>query len=101
MAAFRRVAGGIAIAAALASVPLLGGAATASADRGVDWGAPGPGLGGWGGPASGLGLQPGLGWGAPGIGILPGPGLGGWGGPASGLGLLPGAGFGLPGPGVF
>ncbi|MCP9275913.1 hypothetical protein [Mycolicibacterium arenosum] len=44
--------------------------------------------------------DPGIGWGAPGPGILPGPGLGGFGGPASGLGLLPGAGFGLPGPGL-
>lgn len=44
--------------------------------------------------------DPGVGWGAPGPGILPGPGLGGFGGPASGLGLLPGAGFGLPGVGL-
>ena len=44
--------------------------------------------------------HPGIGWGAPGPGILPGPGLGGFGGPASGLGQLPGAGFGLPGPGL-
>ncbi|HZN78863.1 MAG TPA: hypothetical protein VFC01_04105, partial [Mycobacterium sp.] len=36
------------------------------------------------------GADPGIGWGAPGPGILPGPGLGGWGGPASGLGVLPG-----------
>jgi len=41
--------------------------------------------------------DPGIGWGAPGPGILPGLGFGGFGGPASGLGLLPGAGFGLPG----
>jgi hypothetical protein len=44
--------------------------------------------------------DPGIGWGAPGPGILPGPGLGGFGGPASGLGLLPGIGWGLPGVGV-
>ena len=44
--------------------------------------------------------DPGIGWGAPGPGILPGPGLGGVGGPLSGLGVLPGAGFGLPGVGV-
>jgi hypothetical protein len=44
--------------------------------------------------------DPGIGWGAPGPGILPGLGLGGFGGPASGLGLLPGAGFGLPGVGL-
>ncbi|CAN5799251.1 hypothetical protein BH10ACT9_BH10ACT9_48470 [soil metagenome] len=45
--------------------------------------------------------DPGLGWGAPGPGILPGPGLGGIGGPASGLGVLPGAGWGAPGPGLI
>jgi hypothetical protein len=39
--------------------------------------------------------DPGIGWGAPGPGILPGPGHGGFGGPASGLGLLPGVGWGL------
>jgi hypothetical protein len=44
--------------------------------------------------------DPGIGWGAPGPGILPGPGLGGFGGPASGLGLLPGLGWGLPGIGL-
>ncbi|MCX2928861.1 hypothetical protein ORI20_01145 [Mycobacterium sp. CVI_P3] len=44
--------------------------------------------------------DPGLGWGAPGPGILPGLGFGGVGGPASGLGVLPGAGLGAPGPGL-
>lgn len=81
--------------------------AVAAADPGIGWGAPGPGilpgpgLGGFGGPASGLGLFPGAGWGAPGPGLLPGPGLGGVGGPASGLGIFPGAGWGLPGPGLI
>jgi hypothetical protein len=103
----RRVAGGLAIAAALAAVPLFVGSPVANADPGIGWGAPGPGilpgpgLGGVGGPASGLGLLPGLGLGAPGVGVLPGPGLGGFGGPGSGLGLLPGFGIGLPGAGVF
>jgi hypothetical protein len=46
------------------------------------------------------GADPGIGWGAPGPGILPGPGLGGVGGPLSGLGVLPGVGWGLPGVGV-
>lgn len=45
--------------------------------------------------------DPGIGWGAPGPGVLPGPGLGGVGGPASGLGTLPGAGLGAPGPGLI
>ncbi|MCV7346760.1 hypothetical protein [Mycolicibacterium rhodesiae] len=45
--------------------------------------------------------DPGLGWGAPGPGILPGLGFGGVGGPASGLGLLPGAGLGAPGAGLL
>ncbi len=87
--------------AALAALSLAGVSGVASADPGIGWGAPGPGilpgpgLGGFGGPASGLGVLPGLGWGLPGIG------LGGVGGPASGLGVLPGWGIGLPGPGVF
>lgn len=45
--------------------------------------------------------DPGVGWGAPGPGILPGLGFGGVGGPASGLGVLPGAGLGAPGAGVL
>lgn len=103
----RRAAGGFAIVTALSCAPLLLSTGTASADPGIGWGAPGPGilpgpgLGGFGGPASGLGLLPGAGFGAPGPGLLPGPGRGGLGGPASGLGLLPGLGFGAPGPGVF
>lgn len=72
----RRAAGRLATVAVLTCAPLLFGTATATADPGIGWGAPGP-------------------------GILPGPGLGGFGGPASGLGLLPGLGFGAPGPGVF
>ena len=52
---------------------------------------PGMGAGGAGGPASGLGVQPGMGYGRPGVGA------GGVGGPASGLGVLPGAGFGRAG----
>ncbi|MCV7359112.1 hypothetical protein H7K04_27110 [Mycolicibacterium fluoranthenivorans] len=62
---------------------------------------PGIGVGGAGGPASGLGVLPGVGLGARGVGLLPGVGLGGAGGPASGLGILPGWGIGLPGPGVI
>lgn len=97
----RRVAGVLMGAAALIAVSMATGSGVASADPGIGWGAPGPGilpgpgLGGFGGPASGLGVLPGLGWG------LPGPGVGGFGGPGSGLGLLPGLGWGLPGPGVF
>ena len=45
-----------------------------------------------GGPLSGLGVRPGLGFGAPGMGV--GGGGGGLGGPASGLGVRPGLGFG-------
>jgi hypothetical protein len=45
--------------------------------------------------------DPGVGWGAPGPGILPGLGFGGIGGPASGLGVLPGAGLGAPGAGLL
>lgn len=44
--------------------------------------------GGIGGPASGLGVRPGAGFGAPGVGP------GGIGGPASGIGVRPGAGAG-------
>lgn len=43
--------------------------------------------GGFGGPASGAGVRPGAGWGAPGA-------------PASGAGLRPGAGWGAPGAGL-
>jgi hypothetical protein len=102
-----RWVGGLAVAAGALGAAMLAGTAVAGADPGVGWGAPGPGilpgpgLGGFGGPASGLGLLPGIGLGAPGVGVLPGPGFGGFGGPLSGLGLLPGAGIGLPGPGVF
>jgi len=48
--------------------------------------------GGLGGPASGAGVRPGAGLGA--------PGAGGFGGPASGAGVRPGAGWGAPGAGV-
>jgi hypothetical protein len=83
------------LAAAFVVAPLT--TATANADRGAPGPGilPGPGLGGVGGPASGLGVLPGLGWG------LPGPGIGGFGGPGSGLGVLPGLGWGLPGPGLL
>jgi len=85
---------GLAAAAAAIAVPLAALSGVASADPGLGWGAPGPGilpglgLGGVGGPASG-------------VGVLPGPGLGGVGGPASGVGVLPGAGVGLPGAGLI
>ena len=75
MTAFRMAAGGVAIAAALASVTLLLPAPRRLPAVPESIGAHQVrGLGGWGGPASGLGLLPGLGWGAPGVGILPGPG---------------------------
>ncbi len=63
---------------------------------------PGRGGGGLGGPASGAGVRPGAGWGAPGAGVSPAPGLGGGGlgGPASGAGVRPGAGWGAPGVGL-
>jgi len=101
----RTAAGVLTGAALLLAFPAATG--VAAADPGIGWGAPGPGilpgvgLGGVGGPASGLGVLPGAGWGAPGPGVLPGIGLGGIGGPASGLGVLPGAGVGLPGPGLI
>ncbi|CAN5880199.1 hypothetical protein BH09ACT7_BH09ACT7_27770 [soil metagenome] len=86
-------------AAAVIGVAIAAGsmAATgvATADPGVGWGLPGPGIGGWGGPASGLGVLPGVGFGLPGVGV------GGVGGPLSGLGVLPGLGVGLPGPGLL
>jgi hypothetical protein len=50
--------------------------------------------GGFGGPASGVGVRPGAGFGRPGVGV------GGVGGPASGGGVRPGAGWGAPGPGL-
>lgn len=91
----------IATAAVLALCGLAITAGVANADPGIGWGAPGPGIL----PGPGLG---GFGGPASGLGLLPGagwglpgPGLGGFGGPASGLGLLPGAGFGLPGPGLI
>lgn len=95
MTVLRRLAMAFAVATALAASSVMGVSGVANADPGFGWGLPGPGIGGWGGPASGRGLLPGLGWGLPGIG------LGGVGGPASGLGLLPGLGWGPPGPGVF
>lgn len=55
---------------------------------------PARGGGGYGGPASGAGVRPGAGWGAPGVGA------GGVGGPASGAGVRPGAGWGAPGAGL-
>jgi len=76
----------------------LGGPASgAGVLPGAGFGAPGtPAAGGVGGPASGAGVLPGAGYGAPGA---PGVGAGGVGGPASGAGVLPGAGFGRPGVG--
>ena len=59
---------------------------------GYDFGRPGYNPGGLGGPWSGLGVRPGLGFGAPGIGV--GGGGGGLGGPASGIGVRPGLGAG-------
>ena len=65
--------------------------------------------GGVGGPASGAGLRPGVGIGAPGAGVTRAPGVdpiaypanpGGAGGPASGAGLRPGVGAGAAGPGL-
>ena len=58
-----------------------------------------PNPGGVGGPASGAGVLPGAGFGAPGAPAAGGVGAGGVGGPASGAGALPGAGFGRPGVG--
>jgi hypothetical protein len=59
--------------------------------------------GGAGGPASGAGVTPGVGFGQAGPGLVnpagPAPAAGGAGGPASGAGLMPGAGFGRPGVG--
>ncbi len=80
---------------AISVTPIIAASGVASAD---------PGFGGWGGPASGVGVLPGPGAGgaggpASGLGVVPGLGLGGWGGPASGAGVLPGVGFG--GLGVF
>ena len=61
--------------------------------------------GGVGGPASGAGALPGVGFGQAGPGLVrPGavatPAAGGVGGPASGAGALPGVGFGQAGPGL-
>jgi hypothetical protein len=90
-----------AVAGMLLAVSVIGISGVANADPGIGWGAPGPGIL----PGPGLG-----GWGGPGSGLgllpglgwgLPGVGIGGVGGPASGLGVLPGLGWGLPGPGIF
>jgi hypothetical protein len=70
---------------AFAALPLFFTSGIANAEPYVPW----PGVGG---PGSGLGVQPGLGFGAPGIGF---------GGPGSGLGVQPGLGFGAPGPGIL
>lgn len=68
-----------------------------------------PNPGGLGGPASGLGVRPGAGVGAPGAGVTRAPGVNPWGapvnpggvgGPASGYGVLPGAGAGAAGAGL-
>lgn len=96
----RRVAAGVAGAAAIFALS-VGVPVVANADPGIGWGAPGPGIL----PGPGLG---GLGGPASGLGVLPGigfglpgVGLGGVGGPFSGLGVLPGLGWGLPGPGLL
>jgi hypothetical protein len=57
-------------ATAIAVIPLLADSGVAAADPGIGWGRPGPGIGGWGGPRSGLGLLPGAGFGLPGPGLL-------------------------------
>lgn len=87
--------------AAMALLPVVTTSAVAGADPGIGWGAPGPGIL----PGPGLG---GVGGPFSGLGVLPGAGwglpgvgVGGVGGPASGLGVLPGLGWGLPGPGIF
>lgn len=68
-----------------------------------------PNPGGLGGPASGAGLRPGVGFGAPGAGFTRAPGVdpvgaplnpGGLGGPYSGAGVAPGVGAGAAGPGL-
>jgi hypothetical protein len=101
MTVLRRAAMVFTVAITLAALSAIGVSGVANADPGIGWGAPGPGIL----PGPGLG-----GWGGPasGLGVLPGlgwglPGIGprGVGGPASGLGVLPGLGWGLPGPGIF
>lgn len=101
MTVLRRVATAFAAITAMMALTVIGLSGVANADPGIGWGAPGPGIL----PGPGLG-----GWGGPGSGLgvlpglgfgLPGIGLGGVGGPASGLGVLPGLGWGLPGPGIF
>ena len=66
----RRMAATVAGAAALAVIAMTTMSGTANADPGVGWGLPGPGLGGWGGPASGVGVLPGAGIGLPGLGLI-------------------------------
>lgn len=79
----------------------LGGPASGvGVQPGAGAGRPGVGAGGVGGPASGAGVMPGAGWGAPGPGVEPGVNPGGVGGPASGAGAMPGAGWGRPGAGL-
>jgi hypothetical protein len=101
MTVLRRAAKAFVVATALVALSVIGLSGVANADPGIGWGAPGPGIL----PGPGLG-----GWGGPASGLgllpglgwgLPGVGLGGVGGPASGLGVLPGLGIGLPGPGIF
>jgi hypothetical protein len=88
--AMRRLAAALVGTAAIIAVP----SGVATADPGVGWGAPGPGI------LPGLGLG-GFGGPASGLGLLPGAGFGLPGGPGSGLGVLPGLGWGMPGPGLF
>lgn len=99
--AIRTAATALLGAAAIMVSPLTAVAGVANAHPGIGWGAPGPGI--LPGPGLGGFGGPASGLGLlPGVGLgLPGVGLGGVGGPASGLGVLPGVGIGLPGPGVF
>lgn len=99
--AIRRAATALVGAAAVVVLPLTAVAGVANADPGIGWGAPGPGI--LPGPGLGGFGGPASGLGLlPGVGLgLPGIGLGGVGGPGSGLGVFPGIGIGLPGPGVF
>ncbi len=106
MAAIRLISTLAALALVLPAAPLqarpnpggVGGPASgAGVLPGAGFGAPGapgtPAVDGVGGPASGAGVLPGAGYGAPGVGA------GGVGGPASGAGVRPGAGFGRAGVG--
>jgi hypothetical protein len=63
---------------------------------GIGFGKPGCGLGG---PGSGFGYAPGIGLGGPGSGFGYAPGIG-LGGPGSGFGYAPGIGLGGPGSGL-